>query len=131
MKIGFIGLGVMGRPMAGHLIDAGHTLTLNRVKPVSQELVDKGGTAADTAKAVAEAADVIILMVPDTPDVEAVLFGEDGVAEGLTPGKLVIDMSSISPVATKDVRRSASRRRAATISTPRSPAARSAPRTPR
>jgi 2-hydroxy-3-oxopropionate reductase len=101
MKIGFIGLGVMGRPMAGHLIDAGHTLYLNRVKPASQELVDKGGTAADTPKAVTEAADVVILMVPDTPDVEAVLFGEGGVAEGLTPGKLVIDMSSISPVATK------------------------------
>ena len=102
MKIGFIGLGVMGRPMAGHLIDAGHTLILNRVKPASQELVDKGGNAADTPKAVAEAAEVVILMVPDTPDVEAVLFGEDGVAEGLAPGKLVIDMSSISPVATKD-----------------------------
>ena len=101
MKIGFIGLGVMGRPMAGHLIAAGHTLILNRVKPASQELVDKGGTANDTARAVAEAAEVVILMVPDTPDVEAVLFGADGVAEGLSPGKLVIDMSSISPVATK------------------------------
>lgn len=101
MKIGFIGLGVMGRPMAGHLIDAGHALTLNRVKPVSQPLVDKGGVAADTPKAVAEAADVTILMVPDTPDVETVLFGEDGVVDGLSPGKLVIDMSSISPVATK------------------------------
>lgn len=101
MKIGFIGLGVMGRPMAGHLIDAGHTLTLSRVKPASQELVDRGGTAADTARAVAEASDVIILMLPDTPDVEAVLFGENGVAAGLSPGKLVIDMSSISPVATK------------------------------
>jgi len=101
MKIGFIGLGVMGRPMAGHLIDAGHTLTLSRVKPVFQDLVDKGGTAAETPKAVAEASDVIILMVPDTPDVEAVLFGENGVAEGLSADKLVIDMSSISPVATK------------------------------
>jgi len=101
MKIGFIGLGVMGRPMAGHLIDAGHTLTLNRVKPVSAFLVEKGGTAADTARAVAEAADVIILMVPDTPDVETVLFGANGVAESLSQGKLVIDMSSISPVATK------------------------------
>jgi 2-hydroxy-3-oxopropionate reductase len=101
MKIGFIGLGVMGRPMAGHLIAAGHTLILNRVKPASQELVGKGGTAADTPKAVAEAAEVVILMVPDTPDVETVLFGADGVAEGLSPGKLVIDMSSISPVATK------------------------------
>lgn len=101
MNIGFIGLGVMGRPMAGHLIDAGHTLHLNRVKDVSRHLVDKGGKAADTAKAVAEAAEVIILMVPDTPDVEGVLFGENGVADGLSHGKLVIDMSSISPVATK------------------------------
>jgi 2-hydroxy-3-oxopropionate reductase len=102
MNIGFIGLGVMGRPMAGHLIDAGHTLFLNRVKPASQTLVDKGGKAVETARAVAEASDVIILMVPDTPDVEAVLFGKDGVAEGLKPGKLVIDMSSIAPVATKE-----------------------------
>lgn len=101
MKIGFIGLGVMGRPMAGHLIDAGHTLALSRVKPVSQALVDKGGVAAATSREVAEASDVVILMVPDTPDVEAALFGENGVAEGLSPGKLVIDMSSISPVATK------------------------------
>lgn len=101
MNIGFIGLGVMGRPMAGHLIDAGHTLTLNRVKEVSQYLVDKGGKAADTPKAVAEASEIVILMVPDTPDVEEVLFGNDGVAAGLKPGSLVIDMSSISPVATK------------------------------
>lgn len=102
MNIGFIGLGIMGRPMAGHLIDAGHTVFVNRVKPVSRELVDKGGVATDTPRAVAEAADTIILMVPDTSDVEAVLFGEDGVFEGLAPGKLVIDMSSISPAATKE-----------------------------
>ncbi|MCD7060634.1 2-hydroxy-3-oxopropionate reductase [Pelagibacterium xiamenense] len=102
MKIGFIGLGVMGLPMAGHLIDAGHELFLHRVKPKSQELVEKGGKALESPRAVAEAADVVILMVPDTPDVEAVLFGPDGVAEGLGAGKMVIDMSSISPVATKD-----------------------------
>ena len=101
MKIGFIGLGLMGRPMAGHLIAAGHEVFLNRVKPASQHLVDAGGTALDTARAVAEASDIIILMLPDTPDVEAVLFGADGVAEGAAPGKLVIDMSSISPGATK------------------------------
>lgn len=92
----------MGRPMAGHLLKAGHGLHLNRVKSASQHLVDQGGVAADTPKGVAEAADVVILMVPDTPDVEAVLFGDSGVAEGLSPGKLVIDMSSISPVATRD-----------------------------
>lgn len=102
MKIGFIGLGVMGRPMAQHLIDAGHELFLHRIKPVSSDLVDKGGTACESAKEVAQVADVIILMLPDTPDVETVLFGESGVAKGLQSGKLVIDMSSISPLATKD-----------------------------
>jgi 2-hydroxy-3-oxopropionate reductase len=101
MNIGFIGLGVMGRPMAEHLIGAGHALALHRVKPASQHLLDKGGKALDSAKAVAEASDIIILMLPDTPDVEAVLSGPDGVAAGLSAGKLVIDMSSISPVATK------------------------------
>ena len=101
MHVGFIGLGVMGRPMAGHLIEAGHALHLHRVKEASRFLVDKGGTAAPSAAAVARAADIVILMLPDTPDVESVLFGPDGVAEGLSAGKLVIDMSSISPVATK------------------------------
>ncbi|AMM85427.1 2-hydroxy-3-oxopropionate reductase [Martelella sp. AD-3] len=101
MKIGFIGLGLMGRPMAAHLIDAGHDLFVNRVKPVSEFLVEKGATACDTPKAVAEAAEIIITIVPDTPAVEAVLFGENGVADGLSEGKMVIDMSSISPVETK------------------------------
>jgi 2-hydroxy-3-oxopropionate reductase len=102
LKIGFIGLGVMGRPMAQHLIEAGHELYLHRVKPISAHLVEAGATACDTASDVARSADIIILMLPDTPDVEAVLFGENGVAEGLGSGKLVIDMSSISPLATKD-----------------------------
>lgn len=102
MEIGFIGLGVMGRPMAGHLIAAGHKVTLSRVKEVSQALVEQGGIAAATPREVAASAEVVILMLPDTPDVEAVLFGENGVAEGLRDGALVIDMSSISPVATKD-----------------------------
>lgn len=101
MNIGFIGPGVMGRPMAGHLIDAGHTLFLHRVKEVSQFLVRKGGKTVDSLRAVADQAELIILMVPDTPVVEQVVFGENGVASGLKPGKLVIDMSSISPVATK------------------------------
>jgi len=102
MNIGFIGLGVMGRPMAENLIKAGHSLSLNRVKQASQYLVDQGGKALETPRAVAAASDIVILMLPDTPDVEAVLFGQDGVASGLSAGKLVIDMSSISPVATKD-----------------------------
>ncbi len=102
MKIGFIGLGVMGRSMAGHLIAAGHDLVLHRVKDVARHLVDQGAQAAETARNVAQSADIIILMVPDTPDVEAVLFGENGVAAGLSEGKIVVDMSSISPVATRE-----------------------------
>ncbi|MBW9066452.1 2-hydroxy-3-oxopropionate reductase [Agrobacterium pusense] len=102
MKIGFIGLGVMGRPMAQHLIDAGHELYLHRVKPVSNYLLGSGARACGSATEVARSADIVILMLPDTPDVEAVLFGDDGVTHGLDAGKLVIDMSSISPIATKD-----------------------------
>ena len=102
MKIGFIGLGVMGRPMAQHLVEAGHELYLHRVKPVSAHLVEHGATACGSAMEVAQSAEVIILMLRDTPDVETVLFGDRGVAQGLGGGKLVIDMSSISPLATKD-----------------------------
>jgi 2-hydroxy-3-oxopropionate reductase len=101
MKVGFIGLGVMGRPMVEQLLKAGHELALNRIKEISAYLVDLGGVRCDTPAAVAGRSDVVILMLPDTPDVETVLFGADGVSDGLTPGKLVIDMSSISPVATK------------------------------
>jgi 2-hydroxy-3-oxopropionate reductase len=100
-NIGFIGLGIMGKPMAGHLIKGGHTLFLNSRSGVPQEMTAVGGIACDSAKKVAEKADTIILMVPDTPDVEKVLFGVNGVAEGLTRGKTVIDMSSISPIETK------------------------------
>jgi 2-hydroxy-3-oxopropionate reductase len=100
-KVGFIGLGIMGRPMAAHLIDAGHELSLFNRSPVAAELASRGKTSG-SAKEVAQNADVVIVMVPDTPDVEAVLFGKDGVAEGLSRGKIVVDMSSISPVATKD-----------------------------
>jgi 2-hydroxy-3-oxopropionate reductase len=101
MKVGFIGLGIMGVPMAGHLIDAGHQLFLHRVKPASQHLVDRGAVACASGREVAEKADVIITMVPDTPHVEAALFGENGVAQGLSAGKIVVDMSSISPIETK------------------------------
>jgi 2-hydroxy-3-oxopropionate reductase len=101
-NIGFIGLGIMGTPMAGHLQAGGHKLfTTGHFIPAPKELVEKGMTELKSSKAVAEAADIIITMVPDTPQVEEVLFGKDGVAEGLSNGKLVIDMSSISPIATK------------------------------
>jgi len=100
-RIGFIGLGIMGRPMAGHIFAGGHTLCVhNRSKP-PQELIDKGAVACANGREVARNADIVITMVPDTPDVEAVLFGEGGVGEGLSPGKIVVDMSSISPIATK------------------------------
>jgi 2-hydroxy-3-oxopropionate reductase len=101
-NIGFIGLGIMGKPMALNLIKGGHTLYLNSRSGVPAELTQAGGKSCDSAKAVAQQAEVIILMVPDTPDVEKVLFGQNGVAEGLAKGKLVIDMSSISPIATKE-----------------------------
>ena len=101
MKIGFIGIGIMGAPMAGHLLDAGHSVAVNDLNPIPQELLDKGAQGVSSAKEAAEKGEVIIVMVPDTPDVEKVLFGEKGVAEGLSAGKIVIDMSSISPVETK------------------------------
>ncbi|MFB0491008.1 2-hydroxy-3-oxopropionate reductase [Methylobacterium sp. OAE515] len=102
MNIGFIGLGIMGTPMAGHLIAAGHSLFLKSRRSVPDALLAAGGTACATAAEVAKRSDTIILMLPDTPDVEQVLFGAGGVAEGLSPGKTVIDMSSIAPLATKD-----------------------------
>ncbi len=101
MKIGFIGLGIMGQPMASRLIDGGHALFLHDVRPVPEALLGKGATPVASARAAAEAGEVVITMVPDTPDVAAVLFGPGGVAEGLSPGKIVVDMSSISPIDTK------------------------------
>ncbi|KPH79518.1 2-hydroxy-3-oxopropionate reductase [Bosea vaviloviae] len=101
--IGFIGLGIMGRPMAEHLIAGGHSLhASSHHKPVAPELTTSGVTVHATPKAVAAASDVVILMLPDTPQVEDVLFSPDGVAAGLSAGTIVIDMSSISPMATKD-----------------------------
>ena len=100
-KVGFIGLGIMGAPMAGHLIDDGHELFLFSYGGVPGGLTSKGGVECASGREVAEKADIIICMVPDTPHVESVLFDEGGVAEGLTSGKIVIDMSSIAPLATK------------------------------
>ncbi|MDA9431265.1 2-hydroxy-3-oxopropionate reductase [Bradyrhizobium sp. CCBAU 51627] len=102
IDIGFIGLGTMGRPMAGHLLAAGHRVFLHDVAPVAPELIAAGGIACKSAKETAAEADAVIIMVPDTPHVEAVLFGKDGVARGISKGKIVVDMSSISPLATKE-----------------------------
>ena len=101
MKIGFIGLGIMGKPMAGHLLAGGHELSVFTRSGAPEELTKAGARACKSSQEVAEASDVIITMLPDTPDVEAVLFGAGGVAAGLTEGKIVVDMSSISPLETK------------------------------
>ncbi len=104
-QVAFVGLGIMGRPMAGHLIAGGHTLHLFDIAPIPQELVDKGGKKCASAKEAAQQAEIAITMVPDTPHVDAALFGPEGVGAGLQKGKIVVDMSSISPIATKDFAR--------------------------
>jgi len=100
-KIGFIGLGIMGTPMAANLRKAGHELFVYTRSAAPPDLVELGVTRLDSSQAVAQQADIVILMLPDTPDVESVLFDAHGVAAGLSQGKTVIDMSSISPMATK------------------------------
>jgi 2-hydroxy-3-oxopropionate reductase len=100
-KIGFIGLGIMGTPMATHLIDAGYHLFVYTRGKLPEHLIERHVTICLSSQGVAERADIIITMVPDTPDVEEVLFGKQGVAAGLSAGKLVVDMSSISPTATQ------------------------------
>lgn len=100
-KIGFVGLGIMGTPMAEHLIKAGHEVSLFSIPSIPVLLVDAGGKACASGKEVAQNADIIFIMVPDTPHVAAALFDANGIAEGLTTGKIVVDMSSISPIETK------------------------------
>jgi len=101
LKVGFIGLGIMGAPMAEHLLKAGHQLFVFTLGKMPEAIATSQATQCLSARGVAERADIIITMVPDTPDVQAVLFNEDGVAAGLSKGKIVVDMSSISPIATK------------------------------
>ena len=101
-KVGFVGLGIMGTPMAEHLIKAGHEVFLFSLPSVPQSLVAAGGIACACGKEVAQKADIIITMVPDTPHVAAALFDANGIAEGLSAGKIVVDMSSISPLETKE-----------------------------
>jgi len=101
-KVGFIGLGIMGAPMAGHLQAGGHQLFALTHHKVPEALVAGGAKVCANGKEVAQNADIIIIMVPDTPDVEKVLFATNGVAEALAAGKIVVDMSSISPIETKE-----------------------------
>ena len=102
-ELGFIGLGIMGKPMASHLVKAGHTVHVcDLVEESVKHLCSLGGKACSCCREIAQKSDIIFIMVPDTPDVEAALFGAEGVAEGLKPGSIVVDMSSISPIATKE-----------------------------
>jgi len=102
MQIGFIGLGIMGGPMAGHLQAGGHSLhTVKHRSPLPQANLDAGAVEHSSATEVTRSSDIVITIVPDTPDVDQVLFGEQGVVAGLSPGKIVVDMSSISPIETK------------------------------
>src|SRR5205085_11031412 len=100
MQIGFVGLGIMGRPMANNLLKGGHQLFVYGKRTVPPEIRD-AATVCDTLKVLAEQAETVIIMVPDTPDVRDVLFSPDGIAAGLSRGKTVVDMSSISPIETK------------------------------
>jgi len=104
-KIAFVGLGIMGAPMAGHLLAGGHEVYLYDIRQIPAELLQKGGIEAASAQEAARSASVVIIMVPDTPHVAAALFDATGVAGGLAPGKTVVDMSSISPVETKEFAR--------------------------
>ena len=102
LKLGFIGLGIMGAPMCGHLVAASHQLFVHTRGKVPEAVASSGATQCVSARGVSERADIVFLMLPDTPDVETVLFAGNGVAAGLSKGKVVVDMSSISPIATKD-----------------------------
>jgi 2-hydroxy-3-oxopropionate reductase len=103
-RIGFIGLGLMGQPMARNLLAAGYKLVVhNRTRSRADQLAEQGATTVDTPKAVAERSDVIITMLPDSPDVEKVLAGKHGLLDGIREGSLIIDMSTISPVTTRSL----------------------------
>jgi 3-hydroxyisobutyrate dehydrogenase-like beta-hydroxyacid dehydrogenase len=119
MKIGFIGLGIMGKPMAMNLLKAGFSLTVfNRTPGKSAPLVEAGARVAHSPGEVAEDSEIVITIVSDTPDVEAVLFGPEGVSRKLKPGAVVIDMSTISPEATVDFARRLARQGCSMIDAP-------------
>jgi 2-hydroxy-3-oxopropionate reductase len=116
-KVGFIGLGIMGKPMAENLIEAGYDLVAyNRTREKAEEL--DGATVAETPRGVAEQSDVIVTMLPDSPQVEEVLAGEEGVFEGIKEGALVVDMSTISPVVTEELAHQAGERGASLLDAP-------------
>ena len=118
-RVGFIGLGIMGRPMAENLIGAGHELVLyNRTRGKAEDLAGDNASVADSPKEVAEKSDVIITMLPDSPQVEEVLAGDDGVFAGVGEGDLIVDMSTISPVVTRELAAEAGERGASMLDAP-------------
>ncbi len=118
-RIGFIGLGIMGRPMAKHLIEAGYEVTVwNRTASKTADLVKAGARLGSSPKDVASRSEITITIVADTPDVRQVILAPDGVIEGATPGTVVVDMSTISPIATREIADALSRRRVETLDAP-------------
>src|SRR5918993_5043917 len=119
-KVGFIGLGIMGRPMAKNLMEAGYELVVhNRSPEKAEELAEEGNaTAPGSTREVAEACDIVITMLPDSPDVEAVVAGEGGVLQGIRDGALIVDMSTISPVVTEELSEKAGEKGASMLDAP-------------
>jgi 2-hydroxy-3-oxopropionate reductase len=118
-KVGFVGLGIMGKPMARNLMEAGYELTVyNRSPEKAEELGEEGATVAGSPAEVAEESDVVITMLPDSPDVERVVAGEDGVLAGIREGALLIDMSTISPVVTEELAAKAKEKGASMLDAP-------------
>ena len=118
-KVGFIGLGIMGKPMAKNLMDAGYELSVhNRSREPVDELAEDGAAAATSPKDVAENSDVIVTMLPDSPQVEEVVLGEDGVLEGIREGTLLVDMSTISPVVTEELAEAVNKQGASMLDAP-------------
>ncbi|WP_017803610.1 2-hydroxy-3-oxopropionate reductase, partial [Winslowiella toletana] len=119
MKIGFIGLGIMGKPMSKNLLKAGYSLVVRDNNVESEaELVTAGAITASSAKAVAEQCDVIITMLPNSPQVKEVVLGEGGVIEGAKPGTVVIDMSSIAPLASREIHAELAKKNIALLDAP-------------
>jgi 2-hydroxy-3-oxopropionate reductase len=117
--IGFIGLGIMGKPMAANLLEAGYTLVVhNRSREPADELAESGAEVASSPREAAERGEVTITMLPDSPDVEAVVLGDDGVAEGMSEGALYIDMSTIAPATSREVHRALEERGVEAVDAP-------------
>jgi len=118
-KIGFIGLGIMGKPMAKNLLKAGYTLTVYDIIPEKiKELVEAGAAAASSSKDVAEKSEIIITMLPNSPEVKDAVLGKDGVLDGAGPGSILIDMSSIAPLASKEIAERAKEKKVVMLDAP-------------